>query len=453
MEATIDDPFPAVLLIAQLTSPVIIYLIYGILFAILLLLSALISGSEVAFFSFTPVEVAKFQNSKDFGLQRIVKLLSRPKKLLATILILNNLVNISIVTLATVLSWRIVGFQTTEGAVVVTITFAVTFAIVFLGEVIPKIYANQNKLQFARNTAAMLMGAEFVLHPVSWLLMGISNFVERRVERKGYSLSMEELGHALEITSGEETTEGEKDILKSIVTFGTLTVKQIMRSRVDLTALDMEIDFHELMDRINKTGYSRIPVFRENIDKIEGILYIKDILPFLDRDETFEWQRLLRPGFFVPESKKIDSLFRDFQDKRVHMAIVVDEYGGTSGLITMEDVIEEIVGEIKDEFDEDEIAYNKLDDNTFVFEGKISLTDFAKIVNVETNTFDEIKGESESLGGLILELHSKLPNVGEKIEFNQFVFTVVSVDKKRIRSVQVLLKQPIAKDNVGSNDD
>ncbi len=453
MEAAIEDPFPSVLILAQLSSLVVLYLAYGILFVFLLFLSALISGSEVAFFSFSPVEVVKFQNSKDFTLQRIAKLLSRPKKLLATILILNNLVNISIVTLATLLSWKIAGFHTTEGIVVVTLTFAVTFAIVFLGEVVPKVYANQNNLRFAKYTARLLILAEFTLYPLSWFLMAISNLVERRVERKGYRLSIEELGQALEITTGQETTEEEKGILKSIVTFGTLTVKQIMRSRVDLTAFDIETDFHELMDRINKTGYSRIPVFKENIDKIEGILYVKDLLPYLEQDEDFDWQRLLRPSFFVPESKKIDALFKDFQEKRVHMAIVVDEYGGTSGLITMEDVIEEIVGEIKDEFDEDEIAYNKLDETTFIFDGKTSLNDFAKIANVATNTFDEIKGESESLGGLLLELHSRMPRVGEIIEFNRFVFTTVSVDNKRIRRIRVFLKEPVVKDNVRANED
>jgi len=210
-----------------------------------------------------------------------------------------------------------------------------------------------------------------------------------------------------------------------------------MKSRLDITAFDIEVHFHELMDKINKCGFSRIPIFRETIDKIEGILYIKDLLPYLDRNEDFKWQSLLRPGYFVPENKKIDSLLKDFQDKRVHMAIVVDEYGGTSGLITLEDIIEEIVGEIRDEFDDDDIAYNKLDDNTYVFEGKTSLNDFCKVLGVDVDIFEKVKGESESLGGLILELHSKLPRIGEKITFGQFVFTIVAVDNRRIKRIRV----------------
>jgi len=207
-------------------------------------------------------------------------------------------------------------------------------------------------------------------------------------------------------------------------------------------AFNIETNFHDLMDRINKTGFSRIPVFNESIDKIEGVLYIKDILPYVDQEEDFEWQKLLRPGFFVPESKKIDTLLRDFQEKRVHVAIVVDEYGGTSGLVTMEDVIEEIIGEISDEFDEDEIPFNKLDENTYIFEGKTSLNDFCKIVEIDGNVFEEVKGESESLGGLLLEINAKLPRVGEKIHFDRFVFTVVSVDNKRIKRVRVYFKEP-----------
>jgi gliding motility-associated protein GldE len=266
--------------------------------------------------------------------------------------------------------------------------------------------------------------------------LSLSNIIESRIKRKGYNLTVEDLNQALELTTGKDTSKEEKDILKGIVNFGTLSVKQVMRSRMEITALDIETDFHELMDMINKSGYSRIPIYNETIDKIEGILYIKDLLSHIEKDEGFKWQTLLRPGFFVPENKKVDSLLKDFQDKRVHMAIVVDEYGGTAGLITMEDVIEEIVGEINDEFDNDGMRFNKLDEHTFIFEGRTSLNDFCKIVGEEVNVFDQVKGESESLGGLILELHSKLPRVGEKISFDHFVFTVVSVDKKRIKRIR-----------------
>jgi gliding motility-associated protein GldE len=368
-----------------------------------------------------------------------VKLLNQPRVLLATILILNNLVNVAIVTLSTFLSWELVGSKSSEGKEVVILTFVVTFLIVFFGEVVPKVYANQNNLTFAKNTASFLDFSLVVLRPLSKILMGISNVIEKRVAKRGYYISMDELNHALEITANNSTEEG-RDILKGIVNFSTLSVRQVMRSRLDIAAFDIELDFHELMDRINKSGYSRIPVYKETIDKIEGILYIKDLLPYLDKDENFSWQNLLRPGYFIPESKKIDSLLRDFQDKRVHVAIVVDEYGGTSGLITLEDIIEEIVGEINDEFDEDDIAFNKLDNNTYIFEGKTSLNDFCKIVNVDPNIFENIKGESESLGGLLLEINSKIPRVGEKVKFNRFVFTIVSADTKRIKRVRVFIK-------------
>jgi len=236
------------------------------------------------------------------------------------------------------------------------------------------------------------------------------------------------------------------------VNFGTLSVKQVMKSRMDITAFDKETDFHELMNQINKNGYSRIPIYQETIDKVEGILYVKDLLPYIEKDESFKWQTLLRPAFFVPESKKIDDLFKDFQDKRVHMAVVIDEYGGTAGLITMEDVIEEIVGEINDEFDdESDVAYNKLDNHTFIFEGKTSLNDFCKITQTDISVFDKVKGESESLGGLLLEINSKLPSAGEKIRFANFLFTVVAVDPRRIKRLRVHIKTD--KSNVAKFED
>ena len=253
---------------------------------------------------------------------------------------------------------------------------------------------------------------------------------------------MDELEHALEIATDEHTSEEEKEILKGIVNFGSLSVKQVMRSRMDISAFDIETDYITLIREIDNLSFSRIPVYRETIDKIEGILYVKDLLPHLDKGNNYKWQNLLRSGFFVPESKKIDALLRDFQEKRVHMAIVVDEYGGTSGLITLEDIIEEIVGEINDEFDDDDVAYNKLDDHTYIFEGKTSLNDFCKIISEEPVLFEEVKGESESLGGLLLELHSKLPRVGDKINYDKFVFTIVSVDSKRIKRVRVYINIP-----------
>jgi gliding motility-associated protein GldE len=410
----------------------------GVVFIFLVILSALISGSEVAFFSLSADQVDECKNRDTPVDQLVIKLIESPRHLLATILIMNNLVNIAIVTLTTFVTWEIVGAKTSEGAIVVILTAIVTFVILFFGEVLPKNFATQNNLSFARTTARMLSFFERIVKPVSFILIGFTQLIETRVRKTGRNITVDELNQALEMTTGGNTTEEEKGILKGIVNFSTLSVRQVMKSRMDITAVDIELDFHELMDKINKSGFSRIPVYNETIDKIEGILYIKDLLVHVDKNEDFEWQKLLRPGFFVPENKKVDSLLKNFQDKRVHMAIVVDEYGGTSGLITMEDIIEEIVGEINDEFDDDDIAYNKLDNNTYVFEGKTSLNDFSKILDIDSNSFEQVKGESESLGGLLLELHSKLPRAGEKIEYGPFLFTIVAVDVRRIKRVRVL---------------
>lgn len=438
METTIDEPPSQFLVDILFTGQSLFFLIGGAVILLLLFLSALISGSEVAFFSLTAKDISESKESNNKGDQKLVQLIHNPKLLLATILIMNNFVNVGIVTLATFMTWEITGSKTTEGQVIVVLSLIVTLVILFFGEVLPKVYASPNNVQFARFTAPLLKVCESIFRPLSYILMTLSQVIENRFEKKGYDISVEELHEALELTTvHEDTTEEEKDILRGIVNFGTLTVKQVMKPRMDITAFETDMDFHDLMDKVNKSGFSRVPVFTETIDKIDGILYIKDLLPYIENEDTFAWAELLRPGFFVPETKKIDSLLRDFQEKRVHMAIVVDEYGGTSGLITLEDIIEEIVGEINDEFDDDDIPYDQLDDNTYIFEGKTTLNDFCKIVEEAQNKFDTVKGESESLGGLLLELHTKLPSTGETIKFDKFNFTVVAVDTKKIKKVKV----------------
>lgn len=455
MESGIDEPFPGALLyvghllfiagreiallLAAPDPSLFFYGLNGFVLILLLMLSALISGAEVALFSLSADEVALLKKSDIPSGQKVAALLDHPKRLLANILILNNLVNVAFITLSTFICWEISGAVNTEFAVVAALVFMVTFCIVFFGEIVPKVYANQKGIHVATRSAPFLRIADYLLWPISWLLMNMDNFVEKRITKKGAQLTVNNLQQALE--TAVNSSEEEKVILKGIVNFGTLSAKQVMQPRLDITAFDIASDFHELMNRINKSGHSRVPVYRETIDKIEGVLYIKDLLPYLDNKEDFEWQPLLRPGFFIPEGKKIDDLLRDFQEKRVHMAIVVDEYGGTSGLITLEDIIEEIVGEINDEFDNDEIPYSKLGKNTYIFEGKTSLQDFCKIAHVDPATFENIKGESESLGGLLLELYSKLPRVGEKVKYDNFVFTVVSVDSRRIKRVRVFIKE------------
>jgi len=449
LEVPTDDPYPSLGLLAQITEvslPLEYILINAGVMALLILMSALVSGSEVAFFSLSHEDLEDCKEDPSPANKAILKLVGDRRRLLATILIMNNLINVAIVTLATFFTWRLVGTKTPGGEIITILTLIVTFVILFFGEVVPKNYATQHNLRFARMTARMLMFFRWIFKYLALLLMNVTSVIERNVERKGHNITVDELNQALEMTTDENTTEEEKGILKGIVNFSTLTVKQIMRSRLDITAVDVEHDFHELMDKINKSGFSRIPVFNETIDKIEGILYIKDLLAHLEKEDDFKWQELLREGYFVPENKKVDSLLKDFQDKRVHMAIVVDEYGGTSGLITMEDIIEEIVGEINDEFDDDDIAYNKLDASTYVFEGKTSLNDLCKIIEVDATIFDDVKGESESLGGLLLELHSKLPRAGQKIEFGPFLFTVVAVDQRRIKRVRIFVNMKALKE-------
>lgn len=450
MESTIDDPFPLLFLTMLLEIPISFYLGYGSTILFLLFISGFVSGSEVAFFNFVNQEIDK-PTTVD---ARVMQLVAEPRKLLASILILNNLVNVLIVTISTYATWQIVGTMQSSGGVLAILTAVVTILIILFGEIIPKVYASHNPLNYARFAVGFFEFFNKILTPASWFLMSLSTIIERRVEQKGYNLSVDELNQALELTSSNTSSQEEKGILRGIVNFGTLSVKQVMRSRMDITAIDVESDYHELMDQINKTGFSRIPVFKETIDKIEGILYIKDLLPHLAQEEDFNWQSLLRPGYFVPESKKIDDLFKDFQEKQVHMAIVIDEYGGTEGLITMEDIIEEIVGEINDEFDEEEdnILYKKIDPNTFIFEGKTSLNDVCKLMHVDPAVFDSVKGESESLGGLLLEINAKLPSAGEKIKFNNFLFTIVAVDQKRIKRVRVYA-EPNKSDIAGQYED
>jgi putative hemolysin len=433
----LDEP-PSHTLLQLFTGFGLVHVVSFSAILVLLILSGLISGSEVAFFSLKPNDLDRCRESQKKKDRLIVELIGKPRQLLATILIMNNTVNVGLVTIATFLMWELSGTRRPEEIIVGIVTFVITFFLTFFGEIVPKVYATKNNLSFARFMSGFLKVLLIVCKPISIPLMSMSELVERRVQKKGYQTTVEELNQALELaTSTDETTAEEKEILRGIVNFGTLSVRQVMLSRLDVSAVDVEWDFHELMRYINTSGFSRMPAYRESVDKIEGVLYIKDLLPYLDQDAGFEWQKLLRKPYFVPETKKADALLKDFQEKRIHMALVVDEYGGTAGLITLEDVIEEIIGEINDEFDEAQLAYQKIDEHTFTFEGKISLHDFCKALDIDSNTFDEIKGESESLGGIILEINRGFPKAGSQIQYNQFTFTVEAVDKKRIKRVKV----------------
>ncbi len=438
-----DEPHPILVLLAQVesTSSYSVYGINALILLGLLILSALLAGSEVAFFSLSADERASCRESDSGTERKISKLLDKPQLLLATLLISINLVNITFITIATYVTEQVVGEKEKEGLVATLVLLVgVTFIITFFGELIPKVWAQQNNLRFAKITAPLLEIATIIFQPLSSLLLGISNIIEKRVERKGYTITADELNHALEITTGKDTSEQEKDLLKGIVNFGSTSAKSVMRSRRDITAFDIAFDFHELMDKINKSGYSRVPVYKETVDKIEGILYIKDLLPHLEKDEHFKWQDLLHQTFFIPESKKIDDLLYDFQEKRVHMAVVVNEYGETEGIVTMEDIIEEIVGDIHDESDVEDLGYVKLNDGSFEFEGKVSLNDVCRALSVDNDYFDKARGDSESLAGLLIELFTRLPHAGEEVEYDKYKFRISSVDTRRIKKVKVTPK-------------
>ena len=433
----IDFPEPSLIVINQfLNFDVFNLFLQGGLLLFLLVFSAIISGSEVAFFSLSQTEIKKYAKEKNKRLTNAVNLLKSPDKLLANILIVNNLINVAIITLSAYFTWSSFG---KSAYVFFILTFVVTAVIIFCGEIIPKVYASKNKKLFIKTSSLVLIPSNVIFKPLILMLIKISQAFKNN-KRELLESSKEELNKAMSLTIDKSTSKEEKDILKGIINFGSIKVKEIMKSRVDIVAFEIDESFEKISELINKSGYSRIPVFKETIDNIEGVLYVKDLLPHLN-DKGFDWTKKIRPAFFVPENKNFDVLFKDFQEKRVHLSLVIDEYGGVSGLVTLEDIIEEIVGDIKDEFDfEEDFYYKKIDSNTFLFDGKTSLNDLCKVLNIHKDFFDASKGESESLGGLILELNSKIPSVGDKIKFDNFIFTIMSVDNKRIKRVRVFKK-------------
>jgi len=403
---------------------------------ILLLLSALASGAEAAFFSLQDRDLEKLKNSTYPADKRIVTLLEDPRQLLTHILIINNGINVSIITLFAYIAWLLFGALGVE-ELLGCMLFA-TFFIVFFGEVLPKVYANKRPLTIARRAAPGIVALKPLLQPLATLLMAISNWIDTRYGTRSYNHTMQELKHSLDVAlTNEDTSPEERRILRGVVNFGSITVRQIMRPRIDIVAFKSTLTLPELLPQITKWGYSRVPVYTESTDKIIGILYVKDLLPHIDKGPEFNWQQLVRAPFFVPDNKRIADLFEDFKDKHVHMAIVLNEHGATAGLLTLEDIVEEIVGEINDEFDDDEIIYSQLDKNTFIFDAKTSLHDFCKITEVPFDAFDKVKGENESVAGLMLSLFSRIPRAGETITYGQFHFTIESADSKRVKRVKI----------------
>jgi gliding motility-associated protein GldE len=412
----------------------------SILIVLLFLLSsALISGSEVAYFSLTAAEKQRLKKKGKIN-ERVLKNLESPEKLLATILVTNNFVNVAIIILTAFITNNLVSFTNAPLLEFIFQVVMITFFLLLFGEIIPKVYASHFALRFAKFMAFPLLVLEQLFRPINAVLIYSTGFVNRRLQKHKKNISMTEISQALELTSDQELSE-EKDILEGIVKFGNKDVSEIMKPRVDVISLDIKDDFHEVIKVINDSGYSRIPVYIDSFDNISGILYIKDILPHSHKTISFKWQTLIRAPFYVPDTKKISSLLEEFQKTKIHFAIVVDEYGGTSGIVTLEDILEEIVGDITDEFDEEENFFTKMSDNEYLFDAKVLLGDFYKVVNCDDTIFNDIKGDADTLAGLILELRGEIPSLREKIKCKTFTFTIEEVDNRRIKQIKVLLNK------------
>jgi gliding motility-associated protein GldE len=402
---------------------------------LLLLTSALISGSEVAYFSLSPTDKQKLQKKNKTN-QRVLKNLENPEKLLATILVTNNFVNIGIIILTSFITSNLVTIENSQVTEFILQVVLITFFLLLFGEIFPKVYATHFALGFAKFMSLPLQILEKVFRPVNSMLIYSTSFVNRRLQKHRKKISMDEISQALELTSDHELSD-EKEILEGIVKFGNKNVEEIMKPRVDVVSIDIKSGFAEVLRVINESGYSRIPVYTDSFDNISGILYIKDILPHSHKGNSFKWQTLIRAPFHVPETKKISSLLEEFQKTKVHLAIVVDEYGGTAGIVTLEDILEEIVGDITDEFDEEENFFTKITDNKYLFDGKVLLGDFYKTIDCDDSVFDEVKGDADTLAGLILELKGEIPSLYEKIDCCCFHFTIEAVDNRRIKQIKV----------------
>ena len=430
---------PSLLFLALVDSTFVARITLGLL---LLLFSALISGAEVAFFSLTPSDLEVEPDNKASRKTKIVSLLlEKPKKLLATILVANNFINIAIVLLFDSLGqvWFVGLNQVYFG---VNIRFVievgvVTFLILLFGEILPKVYASRNNLSFAKFMALPLKILDVLCTPLSIPMQAITVFIQERFGKQRANISVDQLSQALELTDQKETTTQEQKILQGIVTFGTTDTKQVMKNRMDIFALSEELSYDQILPLLIENGFSRIPVYKDNIDTITGILYVKDLIPHIDA-KTVDWKSLVRAPYFVPENKKLDDLLNEFKKMKMHLAIVVDEYGGTSGLISLEDIIEEIVGEISDEFDDQDLIFSKLDEHNYVFEGKTPLKDFYKVIGLEDfNIFEDQKGEAETLAGFLLEISKGFPKKNEVLTYLNYVFTIEAFENKRIKQIKL----------------
>lgn len=431
------DPEPSLFLNLALLDTNLIIGVIGIF--LLLFLSAIVSGAEVAFFSLSQKDIDDALQENNHKGRIISKLLEKPKKLLATLLVTNNLTNIGVVILFSYIG-RNIFFNVSSPAFKFTLEVVlVTFFILLFGEVLPKVYATRNNIKFVKNVAYPIAILDTILSPVSLPMRRVTLYLHDKFGKQKNSFSVDQLSQALELTDSEGTSSEEQKILEGIVSFGNTDTRQVMSPRIDIFALEVSESFSAIYPKIIEKGFSRIPVYRDNIDQIEGVLFVKDLLPHIDKKE-FEWTTLVRKAFFVPENKKLDNLLKDFQSLKSHLAIVVDEYGGTSGLVSLEDVIEEIVGDISDEFDDEHLNFSQIDEKNFLFEGKINMKDFYRIVDVDEDVFESNKGEAETLAGFILEILGNFPKKDQKIAFENCVFTIETVDKKRVKQIKVTIE-------------
>jgi putative hemolysin len=437
------SPLPGIII-----NPFSLGMLVSILTIFLLLaLVALVSAAEASYFSLDPTDMEEIRTSGNKTDERVLKLTQRPKRLLATLLISVNFLNIAIVILNSTFIFgngdpsALLDFSENPTLGFVIQVVAVTFLILLVGEVIPKIFATQNPLRTSRALVFFVQTLQQIFYPISSFLIFSTSILDKVIKPRSHNISVDELSQALELTVDEDMPEEDHKILQGIVKFGNTDVKQIMKSRVDVTAFEFNNDFKKLLKDITHYGFSRVPVYKGTLDNIAGVLYTKDLLQFTNEPDTFQWQTIIRPPFFVPENKKIDDLLREFQHKKIHLAVVVDEYGGTSGIVTLEDVMEEIVGEINDEFDDDELVYSKLDEHNYVFEGKAPLNDIYRILEIDGEEMEDAKGEADTLAGLILELEGRIPAKGEKINFNNLLFTIESADNRRVKRVKITIEK------------
>lgn len=423
--------------------------ITAVITVILIMISGFASGSEIAFFSLSPTDIDDLNPEKRESDAKITKLRDDSERTLATILITNNFVNVTIIMLCNYIFSNIINFGNAHWLQFICITILLTFILLLFGEIMPKVYCAQQPLRFCRKAVNGILFLRKLFWPMESILIHSGILAEKVVQRENHILSVDDLEQALELTDKDDI-KNEQNLLQGIIRFGDETAKEIMTSRQDVVDLDFKSSFDEVLKSIVDNNYSRIPVYQDNTDNIRGILYIKDLLPHLNKPANFRWQSLIRPPYFVPETKKIDDLLREFQENKVHIAIVVDEFGGTNGIVTLEDILEEIVGEINDEYDDEEKTYVRLNQNTYLFEGKTLLSDFYKILKVDDDIFEDIEGDADTLAGLMLELKGDFPQIQEKLEYQNFTFEIMALEERRISKVKVIVRENPSEEN-GTN--